>query len=254
MSSLPRSLCCLSLCLLLPTGLAAQDKWSWKVAPYVLTPSIDGDVTLGRLATAGINVNPADIIERLNLGFMGYVEGYHTSGWGFNIDYGFMDLSDNGSFAGGAGTANADIFQGILTAVAFRRVVQTPDTNLDLYGGIRWWDTDVDVTATLGGLTTRAVSGDSWVDPHIGIRYEKQLPNSDWSLNLQGDIGGFGVSSDFAWTAAVGVTWRASDKFSLELGYRAQGVDFESGVAGTPSYFTYDTVTHGPKIGFVFTF
>lgn len=254
MPTIPRTLPCIFLSLLLPTGLAAQDNWSWKVAPYILAPNIDGDVTLGRLTSSGISVDPADIIKRLNLGFMGYVEGHHVSGWGFNIDYGFMDLSDSGSFAGGAGSAHADIFQGVLTAVAYRRVMESPDTKVDVYGGVRWWDTDVTVSASIGGGTTTAKRGDSWVDPHIGVRLEKQLPNSDWALNLQGDIGGFGVAADFAWTAALGMTWHASEKMSLELGYRAQGVDFESGVAGTPSFFRYDTITHGPRVGLVFKF
>ncbi|MGR3649211.1 MAG: hypothetical protein ACU0BJ_12370 [Shimia sp.] len=206
------------------------------------------------MSDVGLSVNPADIIDRLDLGFMGYFEGYNANGWGFNVDYGFMDLSDNGTFAGGLGTADADIFQGILTATLFLRVVDTPDTLVDVYGGIPWWDTDIDVAATLGAISADVSMGDNWVDPHIGIRFEKQLPNSDWALNLQGDIGGFGIASDFAWTAVVGVTWYANEKFALEIGYRAQGVDFESGVVGTPSHFSYDTVTHGPRIGAVFKF
>lgn len=222
--------------------------------PYLLAPNIDGTASLGRLTDLGLSVNPADIFSSLDMGFMGYVEGYNTSGWGFNLDYSFMDLSDSGTFAGGAGTASADIFQSILSADVFRRIVEDTDTKIDVYGGLRWWDIDLDVNATLGGTNGIVSMGDSWVEPHVGLRLQKQLPNSDWSFNLSGDIGGFGVSSDFAWNLVTGFTWHASDRLAVEVGYRALGVDFESGTAGTPTHFVYDTITHGPRVGLVFAF
>ena len=51
-----------------------------------------------------------------------------------------------------------------------------------------------------------------------------------------------------------GVFWDTSDSFSLALLYRALSVDYNTGDKGTPSYFAYDAITHGPVIGFVFRF
>lgn len=232
----------------------AEDQWSWKVAPYVLGPSIDGNASIGRLTGVGIAVDPADIINVLDAGAMIFAEGLHHSGWGAMVDYSFMDLSDSGSFAAGAGFARAGVFQGILTANVFKRLVNAPDRQLDAYAGIRWWNTEVDVNARLGPINAFAGVDESWVDPHIGMRYRQRLNNSDWSLIALGDIGGFGVASDFAWTAEAGAAWQATETFSLEFTYKAIGVDYATGVVGTPSFFSYDTVTHGPKVGFVFEF
>lgn len=238
----------------LTAGAQASEDWSWRIVPYVLGPSIDGDAGLGRLDSLEVAVDPVDIIEVLSLGGMIFAEGLHRSGWGFMLDYSFMDLEDDGSFANGAGRADAEIFQGTFNAFAYRRVIDDPDRKLDVYGGIRWWKTTVDVDARIGDLSRSAKVEEDWVDPHLGLRYRQGFGNGDWSFLAQGDIGGFGVSSDFAWTAEAGVAWKVTDTFSLEFTYKAVGVDYETGNKGTSDYFAYDTTTHGPKIGFAFEF
>lgn len=235
-------------------GSASAESWTWTLAPYAVAPFIDGDTSIGRLEDAGLSVDPTDIIDVLEGTFMGYVDGLHSSGWGFTLDYSFMDLGDSGSFAGGVGQADANVFQGILTAVLYRRLIAEPDRSLDVYGGVRRWDMDIDVTAALGAVTRTVEVKPSWTDPLIGVRYEQALADSKWSFLGQADVGGFGVNSSFAWTLKGGFVWQASDLLSIDLAYKAVGVDYEEGTRGTPDFFSYDTVTHGPYIGFLFTF
>ena len=64
----------------------------------------------------------------------------------------------------------------------------------------------------------------------------------------------FGVESDFSWTTAIGLHYRISDVTSVELQYKALGVDYDEGTRGTPGFFSYDTITHGPLIGVSFEF
>ena len=45
-----------------------------------------------------------------------------------------------------------------------------------------------------------------------------------------------------------------SQSIDLDLQYKAIWVDYETGSRGSPGYFQYDTVAHGPVIGFVFSF
>lgn len=236
------------------TAAQAENGWKWTVAPYLLAPSIDGSTSIGRLEDADLSVNPTDIINVLDLAFMGYVDGLHDSGWGFTLDYSFMDLSDNGTFAGGAGAANAEIFQGIMTASVYRRVIADADRTVDLYGGVRWWNMDINVDATLGPVSRSVEVTPSWVDPLLGVRYKQRLGQGDWSFVGQADVGGFGVNSKFAWTLKAGVLWQATDLFAMDLSYMAIGVDYEEGTPGTVGHFAYDTITHGPYLGFVFTF
>ena len=77
--------------------------------------------------------------------------------------------------------------------------------------------------------------------------------NLDWSVILRGDIGGFGISSDFSWNVQGGVIYAVSDWLSVVGQYRALDVDFQNEEAGL-DFLSYDTTTHGPIAGLVFRF
>ncbi len=68
-----------------------------------------------------------------------------------------------------------------------------------------------------------------------------------WSLSLYGDIGGFGVSSDFTWQGFGLIDFQPWKNVAFIAGYRAIGTDYETG-SGTDK-FTFDTTVHGPIIG-----
>jgi len=74
----------------------------------------------------------------------------------------------------------------------------------------------------------------------------------NWRLMVKGDIGGFGIASDFTWNLQGGFAWDATDYLSLVFQYRVLSVDYSSGSVGTPERFTYDTITHGPLFGLAF--
>jgi len=69
-----------------------------------------------------------------------------------------------------------------------------------------------------------------------------------WTFSFEGDIGGFGVVSDLTWQAYAGFGWSASPSLSLGIGYRGLGTDYSKGD------FSYDTVTQGPMVGFLYSF
>jgi len=72
-----------------------------------------------------------------------------------------------------------------------------------VFGGLRYYDlsAEVKVTGPLGN-TADAETDESWVDPYLGARLHHPALEA-WSLNLSGDIGGFGVGSGFAWQGLV---------------------------------------------------
>ncbi len=49
--------------------------------------------------------------------------------------------------------------------------------------------------------------------------------NDRLSLTGYGDIGGFGVGSDFTWQAIAALDWRVSEKSSASVGYRWIQID-----------------------------
>ena len=241
-----------SVLLLLSIQSHAQD-WSFEVSPYLLAASIEGDASVGRATGVDVDVDFGDILENLDLAFMGHFEAHHSSGWGAILDYGFMDLSADISGPRG-GVLDASVRQGILEALLVRRM-QSGDGYIDYLAGVRWWDNDVDTLidpAVLPGTIAFEVEED-WVDLVVGVRWTKPL-SEKWTLHLRGDVGGFGIESDFTSQIAAGFHYQLTNSIELDVQYRALWVDYETGSRGTSGYFEYDTVTHGPIIGLIFNF
>lgn len=232
-----------------PQVQPAEKDWAFQVQPYALFANIEGDAGVGRVASAPVDVDFGDILETLELGGMLHAETRHKSGWGVILDYGFMELGADK--AGPAGIVlDAEVRQGVLEAFLSHRFQLAGDATLDAFGGIRWWDIDLDLSLSPGPV--RSSRDVDWVDPVVGAKLAVPL-GGDWSFLGRGDIGGFGIESDFSWTAAAGIQYRFSRLFALELHYRALSVDFDEG-RGSPSFFSYDTITHGPLIGLSFDF
>lgn len=242
-----------SILLLAVSSYANSQDWSYELEPYLLASSIEGDAGIGRSTGLPVDVNFGDILENLDIGFMAHFEAHHSNGWGVALDYGFMNLSADITGSRG-GIVNAKVHQGVLEALLVRRKPLN-DGYLDYLAGIRWWDNDIDVAVDpvlLPGSPTFSVKED-WVDVVLGMRWTNPI-NENWRFQLRGDIGGFGVQSDFTSSVSTGLRYRMTQSVELDLQYKATWVDFKSGAAGQPGYFKYDTITHGPVIGVVFNF
>jgi hypothetical protein len=93
------------------------------------------------------------------------------------------------------------------------------------------------------------------VDPLVGARAHFHL-SERWSLSLEGNVGGFGVGSDFAWHASGAIGYRFSlfgeDNARLLGGYRALSQDYETGSGDDK--FEWDVTLHGPIVGLAIAF
>ena len=238
--------------LVLSAESRAQD-WSFQFEPYMLASTIEGDAGLGRVTGAEVDVDFSDILEVLDIGAMLHFEAIHSSGWGAILDYGFMNLSDEVS-GPRAGVARAEVSQGVLEALVVRRR-SSGEGYIDYLAGIRWWDNDIDVTidpAVLPGTVASDIDED-WVDLVFGVRWSNPM-NAKWTFNLRGDVGGLGLESDVTASVAAGFHYQLGESLDLDLQYKALWVDYETGSRGRPGYFAYDTVTHGPVLGFILNF
>lgn len=243
----------LGTCLLLPTFANAQD-WSQQFELYGILASIDGETSMGRVTGAEIDVDFDAILENLEMAGMMHYEAHHKSGWGVSLDYGFMDLGSDISGRRG-GVTDISVKQVIFEGLAIRRF-QLEDGLLDYTVGVRWWDNEIDVSvdpAVLPGSFEVEIDED-WVDVVVGVRWLNNL-NENWKFLLQGDVGGFGLESDFTGRVQVGALYQMKDKWVLDVKYIATWVDYENDeTEGQPGYFAYDTVTHGPVIGVIYQF
>jgi hypothetical protein len=73
---------------------------------------------------------------------------------------------------------------------------------------------------------------------------------------LRGDFGGFGVGSEFSWSALAAYSFVVAAQdgvtYSGILGYRVLDVDYEQGSGRTK--YEYDVLQHGPVSGLTIGF
>lgn len=227
--------------------------WEFSFEAYLLGSAIEGDTSIGLIQNAALDVGFDDILENLDMGAMLHFEAIKNNRWGFYLDYGFMDLS-GGTQSSLGGTVKAEVRQGVLEAVVFRRF-SPADYTIDIYGGVRWWDNDVDIdvnSVLFPGTTNVSIEKD-WIDAIVGARLFKPI-SENYTLTSQLDLGGFELESNFTASGSVGIQYQVSDSIIVDLRYKATWVDYERGSIGSPGSFAYDTVTHGPLLGVIFKF
>lgn len=266
--------------------LPSPSQWQFDFTPYAWLIGVNGDVT-ARGRTAAIDVSFFDLVDKSDslMALTGYFEA-RKGRFSFFADVVWQDLSfearrsvsknpfpnlPNVNLAIKA-KANLDyqstiIQSGVLYQVAKWQGRDGAYTALDLAGSARYWNEEVDLSLRATGTLTAEIeklglvlqrskslvvarSGKlEWVDPVIGARLRHQMA-SGAELILAGDVGGFGVGSDFSWQALATYGFDVNcfgTPLRTVVGYRALAVDYsENGRFGENGL---DLVQHGPVLG-----
>lgn len=239
---------CASPLLLVPNASAAStiargDGWKNYLTLYGLGAGLDGDVTV-RGIDADVDVSFSDILENLEFGAMLAYRG-ETEDWYVSFDAVYMALGANKTTSNFA--ADVDVDEFVLETDVGLRI----SPKFEAFVGTRFWSLETKVEITGPGPGQSGEADENWVDPLIGARYIHPLGEA-WKLVLRGDVGGFGVGSDFTWQAIARVDWQFSESLALNVGYRYLDVDYADG-SGSDE-FRYDVATSGPAVGLTFGF
>ncbi len=173
---------------------------------------------------------------------MGYFEARKGS-WGTGIDAVYMALGSTVARP----SANVDFNQGSYAFTGLRRL----NEKVDLLFGVRWnvLQGKLDFKGPILQGTYEQTK--QWVNPIVGIKLKQPLAGR-LNFGFEGDIGGFGAGSDFAWNLFPTVGIDVSRKASILLGYRVLSEDYDTG-SGNQS-FKYDVVTQAMVFGVSFHF
>lgn len=233
-----------------PVVLAQEEAWQHTLAVYVMGASLDGSAGVADV-TADVDVGFSDILENLDAGFMLAWRG-ERGPWSAGVDFSFMGLEQKatGLGPGGGTSAKVESDQYIVQLDVGHALTE----RLGAYGGIRYTELDLDVNVVGGGPlgeTLARSNKEKWADPVIGLRYAAPL-SSRWQLVLKGDVGGFGVASDFTWMATAYASYSISEHVMLLLGYRHLYVDYEDGNGA--DRFVWDMTTAGPAAALAWRF
>ena len=249
----------------------ALSGWTFEATPYGWFPWVSGDAVIrGRSFT--VEQNPAQVLESLNMVYMGYMQAKNGPLTLFNDTiYASLGSSDSlvrsrqfsphiGATVGAA--LNSDYRYWTVEGGAMYEVINTRDTAVEVLAGGRYWHQELDVDLSLVGtldiaglILSRGVaiakSGThQWVDPFIGARL-RYVPAPGEEIAIRGDVGGFGAGSKFTWQAMATYNWLLCVEGPLTIdgyvGYRALSVDYETGEGR--SRYEFDVLQHGPVLG-----
>jgi len=224
---------------------AYADEWKHEVAPYLWLSGMSGRSGVGN-AVVDVDASFSDLFENIEASFMGMYRG--TKGrYSIMLDAMYVGLGKTGTGPSGFVKGDLDIDQTTLEADFGYALTE----QFHVFAGVRYLDLSLE-TSAVGPLGSRSSNaGKSWVDPVVGAHFT--LPMSDqWSLNLRGDVAGFGVGSEMTWQGIATLRWQATERLGVLAAYRYMDSDYEDG-DGT-NKFVYDIALSGPAVGVVFTF
>ncbi len=225
---------------------AKEGNWDFNLAPlYVWMVDMEGDLGIGPVDT-GVNVPFSDLFDNLEAIFTVHFEAMHSSNWGLFFDYNYVDVSASGTLVTPPATITIDFASTLVEVGGLYRIKNGPHA-FDMLGGVRYTKLEPDLTITPPG-GKRGLTED-WYDPIVGVRYFYDFGNK-WMLSARGDIGGFGVGSDFTWNVSALVHFQPWKNVAIVGGYRALDQDYEDG-SGL-NRFAYDMRLAGPLFGLNF--
>ncbi len=245
--------CVLCLLALVPVARGADDDFSLSITPYAWFAGVSGTVGVRGVKTTE-DVTFCDVYNQSDslVGIFGRAEGRFRR-FGLYVDGGYAQISKD-HVTGPLGLADIDVTQNITVidfGLMYRLIDWRQDDSrfaLDATVGGRYWAMEIELDPARLPLT---LSGDQdWIDPTVGLRSTIGIGRR-WEVVLGGDVGGFDAASQFTWSAVgtIGYVFNIGRvESSIFAGYKAIGDDYTDGG------FTWDTVLHGPIVGWRFTF
>ncbi len=269
-----------------PSAPADPEPWRFNAASYGWLISVSGDVT-ARGQTLDTNASFIDLIQKSQSlgGLMGYLEADKGRA-GLYLDFVYTSL---GFGAGNAGYRNPIAGLSITTSSSAALTYQLfvvevggvyelfrwphaagSSTAIDGVMAFRYWNNSIhasfDATANVDfarlqrfdrsfGIATARADAIQWVDPVVGVRLRHQLaPRQE--IVARGDVGGFGLGSQFSSQAVVvySYAWTldGGQHLAALLGYRALSVNYASSAG--PDAVGINETLYGPIVGVSYRF
>ncbi|MGA0845054.1 MAG: hypothetical protein ACO3RV_00810 [Luteolibacter sp.] len=219
--------------------------WQLTLGLYTWAAGLDG--TLGAAGfTTDVDISFSDILDSLDMAAMGMVE-FNKGPWMLQIEGLYLKNSVKGVIAttpilNRTTSAKLTAETTRLEGIAGYRILDADNTSLELLAGVVYYNID----NTLNFYSPRAVRGvessDDWFDPMVGLRYRQEL-SDNWSTQIRGEVGGFGVNADLAWQAVALLGYQLNPSSTTYFGWRHAAVDYQNGG------FIYDAAASGPILG-----
>ncbi|MEM7742780.1 MAG: hypothetical protein AAF409_03630 [Pseudomonadota bacterium] len=222
-----------------PSLAVAEDAWEYRITPYVWAPTLQLDTSIGGAPSTSSDTALLDILD---FAFLSTGE-VRKGDWGLIVEFNYLDLSNDFTFAGSAVKGKSDL-KGVMggAALAYRFLTQD-GLAIDAFGGLRVWS--LETTADFRTLPTVSRKN-TFVDPIVGLRASYDI-SPDWFVSGLAEVGGFGAGSDLQWEVIGRVSYRFNETIATGVGYRHLVLKVDRGG------LDIDAVMTGPFIALDFT-
>jgi hypothetical protein len=228
-----------------PFAAHDPDKLYWNARLGVWGMSLAGTVGVRGFST-GVDASFDDLIDNTNIAAMPSFQ-LTKGNWLMAINGLYAQLEDSGHVIGPLGIrrgADVTSTMGVVdvgvgyTLLREKTTLGFPMTVAPVIGG-RWTYLDLEVNPEV--IDTRS-GNRAWFDPYVGATATIGVTRLlDWQI--AGNVGGFGVGSDFTWAFQTMLEWHFARHASLDLGYRVLAWDYDL------DNFKWDVTLQGPWIG-----
>jgi opacity protein-like surface antigen len=223
----------------------SDSDWEVGVSAYFWASGMKGNVrAVEGTEPAKVDLSFGDIFNSLKFAGMGTLQARHDR-FVMTADIGYVSLgASKGLTIRDTDLAEGELDTSTLTASALAgyRIVDNSPVTLDLMAGARLNSVSMDIELTGPLRSVEADVKETWIDPVVGAHLSVPLA-PHWSVAFYGDVGGFGVSSDFTWQMLGAIQYDISDRWRASAGWRHYAVDYHKGD------FLYDVSFSGPIVG-----
>jgi hypothetical protein len=230
---------------------AKEKKWNFLTEVYMLFPIMHGETGIGNNLTVPVDANTGDIFSTLKLGGMLYLEA-HTNKWAITSDFVFMNLEKDVTPTTLIRSGAVGMDQYIWEAAGLYRINSFLEVGVG--GRLNHLAADLNGERNVFLNDTEAFSesqSKTFYDPVLITRLSTDIKDK-WLFQFRGDLGGFGVGSDFTWQLQAYAGYRFTEVFQLTAGYRILGIDYDKGV--DKERFIFNMNEFGPVVRFGFNF
>jgi len=197
---------------------ASPSGWRLALRPYFFLSGVSGSVTAEPL-TFPINSTVGELLGDVEIGaFVAFTA--EKGQWGLYVDLQYISLV-------GEGTSTVDAKLALENVIAEADLTFRPSgvPTLKFLAGLRVYSLD----QTLSFTSLPQIEATTTVyDPILGAIGEWRLGDR-WGFEIRGDIGGFGISSEFTYQMMALFHAGLSDTVSIPFGFRVLGYQIKTG-------------------------
>lgn len=229
-------------------GVAAAADWEFKLAPYLWFAGLEGDVaTIPGVPPAPIDVSPSQAIEDTEAALMLMFDarrGRH----GLFVDFLYTDVRSTEEVFPNLGVSLRSVSKSTVLSGAYQyRLAEGEANNLDLMGGLRYWEVDSALSFT-GPLEVSGRNKEDWVDPFIGLKGYHRFGSSKFYTSYGAAVGGFDAGSKLFYDLNLNLGYQWTDSIGTVVGYRLFDVDYDH------KGFLWDVEQAGWGLGLAWSF